>query len=183
MTNLLVVEREANAASRPSRAASGAPQSQLSAPLDQNLSLWVHCGWSTEEFFKALKTGCALETRQLETRHALLNVLALSMLIAWQLLLLRHLFRASPDAPATAALTPTQLRVLSVCGSIPLGPRPTVREALYAVARMGGHVRTNGDPGWLVLGRGMAKLRTLSIGWAARDALRVRNYAERSAPS
>jgi hypothetical protein len=139
--------------------------------------------WIIEEFFKALKTGCALETRQLETRHALLNVLALSMLIAWQLLLLRHLFRASPDAPATAALTPTQLSVLSVCGSIPLGPRPTVREALYAVARMGGHVRTNGDPGWLVLGRGMAKLRTLSIGWAARDALRVRNYAERSAPS
>jgi len=139
--------------------------------------------WIIEEFFKALKTGCALETRQFETRHALLNVLALSLVIAWQLLLLRHISRATPDAPATEALTPTQLNVLRACGSIVLGPKPTVCEALYAVARMGGHVRTNGAPGWLILARGMAKLRALSIGWAARDALGTSTDADKCAPS
>ncbi|MFP2913724.1 transposase, partial [Pyxidicoccus sp. 3LFB2] len=32
--------------------------------------------WSVEELFKALKTGCALEQRQLMSLHALLNALA-----------------------------------------------------------------------------------------------------------
>ena len=39
--------------------------------------------WLIEEFFKALKTGCIYEKRQLETLHGLLIVLALSVPVAW----------------------------------------------------------------------------------------------------
>jgi hypothetical protein len=34
--------------------------------------------WVVEEFFKALKTGCAFEERQLQSRESLLNALASS---------------------------------------------------------------------------------------------------------
>jgi hypothetical protein len=130
--------------------------------------------WLVEEFFKALKTGCALEARQLESREALLRILAIFLPIAWQLLLLRHVSRTMPDAPATVVLTETQVNVLAACGTIALSTAPTVREALLAVARLGGHIENNGNPGWLTLARGMAKLRNYVIGWAARDALQAR---------
>lgn len=123
--------------------------------------------WLIEEFFKALKTGCAIEQRQLESYHALLNALALMAPIAWHLLLLRNLARTSPEEPATEVLTPTQLEVLTVFAKPRLPTNPTVRDALFAVARLGGHLRNNGDPGWLVLGRGMEKLLLLELGWSA----------------
>lgn len=65
-----------------------------------------------EEFFKAIKTGCAFEKRRLETLRALLNALAIFLVIAWRLLVLRHVARTSPDAPAVGALTPRQVRLL-----------------------------------------------------------------------
>ncbi|MCZ6493185.1 MAG: IS4 family transposase, partial [Planctomycetota bacterium] len=120
---------------------------------------WYRTRWLIEEFFKCLKTGCAYEKRQLESLDTLLVALALLAPIAWQQLLLRHLARALPDAPARVALTERQLHVLR---ATPAGGRlpsqPTTRDGLLAVARLGGHLRQNGEPGWLVLGRGMQKL-------------------------
>jgi hypothetical protein len=55
-----------------------------------------------EEFFKALKTGSAIETRQLESKRSMLNALAVFAPIAWQLLTLRSLARS--------ASKPVQLR-------------------------------------------------------------------------
>ncbi len=40
-----------------------------------------------------------------------------------------------------------------------------------AVAALGGHQKNNGDPGWVTLARGYEKLRTLTEGAAARDAI------------
>src|SRR6185312_4449607 len=60
--------------------------------------------WTIEEFFKALKTGCQFEKRQLESAHSLLNALAILAPVAWRLLLLRHLARTDRKAPAAAAL-------------------------------------------------------------------------------
>jgi len=129
---------------------------------------WYRTRWMIEEFFKALKTGCAYEKRQLESLATLLVALALLAPIAWQLLLLRHLARAAPDGVATAVLSPRQLQVLRAA---PAGARldatPTLRDVLLTIARMGGHLRQNGDPGWLVLGRGMQKLLWMETGWAA----------------
>lgn len=130
--------------------------------------------WLIEEFFKALKTGCAYEQRQLESLRTLLVALALLAPIAWQLLLMRHLARTRPDAPAVVALTPRQLRVLQASPpGATLPPTPTMREALYAVARLGGHLKQNGEPGWLVLTRGMQKLRDMEVGWAAAERART----------
>lgn len=124
--------------------------------------------WMIEEYFKALKTGCQYEKRQLESAHSLLNAMAVLAPVAWRLLLLRHLARHSPEQPASRALTDAQLDVLHAVAKRPLPRRPTVREAMLAVAGLGGHLPRNGDPGWLVLGRGMHDLLLLELGWSAR---------------
>src|SRR6185295_1193455 len=79
--------------------------------------------WTIEEYFKALKTGCQYEKRQLESAHSLLNALAVLAPVAWRLLLLRYLARHAPDRPATDALTPKQLEVLQAVAKRPLPTR------------------------------------------------------------
>lgn len=124
--------------------------------------------WRIEEFFKALKTGCALEKRQFQSCRALLNVLALLTPIAWRLLRLRTLGRMQGNEPAEKALTPTQIRCLRFAllrkRKIRLPQRLTVREAMLGVAKLGGHIANNGDPGWIVLGRGYQRLLDIEYG-------------------
>jgi hypothetical protein len=116
------------------------------------------CRWIIEEFFKALKTGCALEKRQFESRHALLNILMLFLPIAVHLLWIRTCARDTPDAPATDVFTPIQLTVLRHRSHRRMSDNPTAKEALWALAGIGGHIPNNGWPGWQVLGRAYVKL-------------------------
>jgi hypothetical protein len=127
------------------------------------------CRWVIEEYFKALKTGCAVESRQLETHDALVNMLALFVPVAWRLLLLRTLSRDANDTPATSVLSAVQLRCLAGALVRLKRPRlpsnPTVRDSMLGVAGLGGHIKNNGDPGWNVLGRGLDKLLTIELGY------------------
>jgi hypothetical protein len=123
---------------------------------------WYRARWVIEEFFKALKTGCAFEKRQLESAHALYNALAIFAPIAWRLLLLRRLGREDSPLPASSVLTLLQLRILR--RKTNLVEAPTIRQAMLAVAQLGGHIKNNGDPGWLVLGRGYEELLILEEG-------------------
>ena len=60
---------------------------------------------------------------------------------------------ASPNSPPGA---PTVL----------LSPAaPTTTQDVAVVARLGGHLKQNGRPGWAVLGRGLELLQTLAAGW------------------
>lgn len=121
--------------------------------------------WLIEEYFKALKTGCAFEKRQLESKHALLNALALFAPIAWRLLTLRNLGREAPDTPASPLLSLRQLQILRARAKVSLSRKPTIREAMLAIAAEGGHIKNNGDPGWIVLGRGYEKLLHMELGF------------------
>ena len=126
--------------------------------------------WLIEEFFKALKTGCAMEDRELESLHTLTNVLALCIPIAYQLLAVRHLARTRPTAPASDVLSPTQIAILQA--KTKLGPDPTAFQALEAIAYLGSHFDpfSKKMPGWRVLSRGMQRLHALEEGWLAREA-------------
>lgn len=123
--------------------------------------------WMIEELFKAVKTGCAYEQRRLESQHGLLNLFALTIPIACRLLLLRHLARQTPDAPARLVFTRSQLAVLAATPRAALPDEPTIHDGLWAVARLGGHLRRNGEPGWQVLTRGYHELLVLEEGWLA----------------
>ena len=57
--------------------------------------------WLIEEYFKALKTGCKYEERQLESADGLFNALGVFAILAWRLLLLRFIQRTATDEPAT----------------------------------------------------------------------------------
>jgi hypothetical protein len=125
--------------------------------------------WTVEEFFKALKSGCSFEQRQLESLAALRRALALFVPIAWRLLLLRSLARSAPGARLSRLLDCTLISVLRVVSPVPLPKSPTVREGLAAVAAMGGHLKRNGEPGWQTLADGYHQLLFLAVGWKARE--------------
>ena len=111
--------------------------------------------WTIEEYFKAVKTGCAFQSRQLGSKGALLNALALTIPVAWRLLLLRSLGRRHPDLPATVLFTNKQLRLMELIATkVHLPKSPTVRDAMLVIAAIGGHLRRNGDPGWQTLAAG-----------------------------
>ena len=120
--------------------------------------------WPIEELHKALKTGCAFETRQLESLPALLNALAVFIPIAFSLLALRTAARTEPERPASTLLRPTQLLILERHKQTRLPPNAPARAALLAIAQLGGHIKNNGEPGWIVLGRGYQKLLDLEEG-------------------
>lgn len=118
--------------------------------------------WVIEEFFKALKTGCAYEARQLESFANFSNALALFVPVAWGLLRLRALERADSNLAVEGCFTPDQIFVLRAKSQTPVD---TVAQALAAIARMGGHIKNNGRPGWLVLWRGFRDLLLLAYGF------------------
>jgi hypothetical protein len=126
---------------------------------------WYRRRWKIEEYFKALKTGCAFERRQLQSRGGLVNTLALLAPIAWQLLTLRDHGRQTPKAPAGRVLSQRQLTVLRGLSEKPLGSKASVEQAMLAIAAQGGHLKRNGPPGWQTLGRGLEKLWWAEIGY------------------
>ena len=124
--------------------------------------------WRIEEFFKALKTGCSIEKRQLTDFASLKRALALFIPIAWHLLMLRSLARTTPSPPASKMLSPlylTVLRALAAQRKHLLADEPTAQDALLAIAALGGHLKRNGEPGWMTIGRGYYALQSALTVW------------------
>jgi hypothetical protein len=141
-------------------------RAQLEFIVDASRTRWI-----VEEFFKALKTGCQFERRQLESFKSLENALAIFLPIAIRLLALRGAARAAPSARCST-LTTQQMKILRRHNTRFMSPRPTNEEVALALAEFGGHCRSNGPPGWAVLGRALERLLLIEIGWIQRgDAI------------
>jgi hypothetical protein len=121
--------------------------------------------WTIEEYFKALKTGCAYESRQLGDFESLVNAFAVFAAIACTLLAIRSDARLAPDAPAEAVASKDEIDVLRALGPAQLTQEPNASEVLLAIAALGGHIKHNGPPGWQVLWRGYVELCQLTRGW------------------
>jgi hypothetical protein len=134
---------------------------QVAAVVDAYRARWV-----VEELFKALKTGCQIEKRQLESYEALRVALAVFLPIAVRLLALRDAARSKPEA-SCVALSARHLQLLRTCSTRSISATPTNLEVYMALAALGGHLRSNGPPGWIVLGRAYEKLLLLERGWIA----------------
>ena len=124
--------------------------------------------WLSDEYFKALKTGCDIEKRQLESCSTLLVALGVFVPIAWGLLRLRALSRTAPDTPANRVLTPTQLDLLRRHPKAKMSSTASVREALLAVAPsspIDSGTPAFGRDTFRVMGRlGLALLGILALG-------------------
>lgn len=138
---------------------------QVAAVVD-----YYRCRWVIEELNKALKSGCVVEDRELESYEGLRNLLAMSLPIAVELLALRSLARSDPERPATEMFSPSQLAALRHLSHRPLPQQPTIQDALWCIAGIGGHIKNNGQPGWEVLQRGMSEFLSFAAGWRAREA-------------
>ena len=68
--------------------------------------------------------------------------------------------------PAEAVLSPLKLKILRAHKDTRAMPCSAIREAMLAIARLGGHITDNGDPGWIVLGRGFEDLILRELGAA-----------------
>ncbi len=122
--------------------------------------------WRIEELFKALKTGCAFEKRQLTTGAALKKALAFFLPIAWLLLTLRALGREAGDLPASALFPERLLTLLALLSERhEVAKHATMRDAMLAIAGLGGHLKRNGDPGWSTLGLGFQRLLEAERVW------------------
>jgi hypothetical protein len=124
--------------------------------------------WLVEDYFKALKTGCAFEKRQLTTFDGLVRALAIFIPMAWRLLALRYLGRADSPLPVARYLDVEQLQLLRQLLTrrrYDFPAVPTMRDVMLGIAALGGHIPNNGPPGWQVLGRGFTRLLDAEVGW------------------
>jgi hypothetical protein len=139
-------------------------EKQIEAVVDHYRARWI-----IEEFFKALKTGCDFESRQLRSRASLLKALAVFTAVAWRMLALRTAAKVTPDKPASALLNVLQLRCLVgllAKRKVVLPKNPTAREALLGIAKLAGHQTNNGDPGWQLISRGFDRLLSAEENYA-----------------
>ena len=117
-----------------------------------------------------LKSGCALEQRQLKQEFRLERFLLLANVVAWRLLWLTYLGRVQPDLPCTVALEDYEWQALycfihktAVAPSQP----PTLQQMLGWIAQLGGFLgrKSDGQPGVKVLWRGWRRLFDIAQTW------------------
>ena len=117
--------------------------------------------WLIEEWFKSLETGCAYQTRRIESLDALLIAFGMMAPIATRLLAIRWAGRNQPERPAAEILDQDELdclRIMECKRGRALPKNPATGQAMLAIARLGGFLTQNRVPGWQVLGRGFEKL-------------------------
>ncbi len=124
---------------------------------------WYEYRWLIEEYHKCLKTGCAIEQRQLTTAQSLQACLGFLAILAVRLLQLRETSRQTPQTPARHCVEGRLLETVLHYFNLPPTDL-TVREFWRLVARLGGFLARNrdGDPGWQTLWRGWLRLQDLA---------------------
>ena len=124
---------------------------------------WYSGRWGIEVFHRTLKSGCRIKDRQLETADRLETCLGLDMVVAWRVYYLTMLGRETPNAPCTVFFKDIEWKALCCfVHKTPIAPDkpPTIRQAIFMVAGMGGHMGRKGDgfPGTQTIWRGLVKL-------------------------
>lgn len=123
--------------------------------------------WVIERFHFVLKSGCAIEQRQLKTQARLHRFLLLANVVAWRLLWMTYLGRVEPELPASLVLDEEEWQAL-VCfvqrTPTPPSEPPTLAQAIQWIALLGGFLGRNSDgpPGVKVLWRGIRRLADIT---------------------
>lgn len=129
---------------------------------------WYAARWGIEVWHHVLKSGCALEARQLESVDALRRGLALYSVIAWRILYATLLARTAPDLPCSVLLEVAEWQALyCAIHKTPTPPStpPSLRQAIRWIAQLGGFIgrASDGEPGAQVLWRGFQRLHDLTL--------------------
>lgn len=142
---------------------------ETASDVDQIID-WYRCRWVIEEFFKALKTGCSLEKRLFDEAHSWFRLVALLVPIACKLYNLKTKSLLPAGQQDLKDLSTTQLEILKISAFQNNRPLNDAVDVLNEIARLGGHIKYSGPPGWITLFRGMQELLTMEIGYKLRSA-------------
>jgi hypothetical protein len=127
---------------------------------------WYCQRWQIEVLHKVLKSGCKIEQRQLETTTRLKRALMFDLIVAWRMMLLSKVSRQNPAASATEWLLKTEWQVLwcYMKRQPPPDCAPNLRQAVHWIGQLGGFLgrKSDGEPGPIVLWRGLTRLHDLS---------------------
>jgi hypothetical protein len=131
---------------------------------------WYGQRWQIEIIPKVLQSGCKVEQRQLETVPRLQRVLTLDLIVAWRVLALCKAGRETPEGLASDWLSTEEWRALSCYMNQRAKPPqrpPTLRQTVRWIAQLGGFLgrRGDGEPGPIVLWRGLQQLRAITAAW------------------
>jgi len=131
---------------------------------------WYAQRWQIEVIHKVLKSGCQVEQRQLETTARLQRVVMVDLIVAWRVLSLCKAARQTPDGLASDWLNGHEWRALwCYYHKQPRPPRrsPTLSQAVRWIAQLGGFLarRSDGEPGPIVVWRGLRELQTITAAW------------------
>jgi hypothetical protein len=142
-----------------------------SLPVNSFTDAWQVIGyyekrWLIEEWHKALKTGCRVTDRQLKTKGRLEAMLGLMSVVAVRLLQLKSIARTAPDRPADEVVPSLWIAMLSAVRKHPRPLQLTAGEFYRELAKLGGFLgrKSDGEPGWITIWRGWAKLHALIQG-------------------
>ncbi len=122
---------------------------------------WYTGRWLIEVYHKVLKSGCRVEERQFDDGETIKRYLAVDCVVAW---------RELPDLPCTATFEAQEWQAL-YCFTHPLNTPPaqvpSLQPVVRGVARLGGFQgRTaDGEPGVIVIWRGLQRLHDITIAW------------------
>jgi hypothetical protein len=117
--------------------------------------------WLIEEYHKALKTGCRVESRQLQSTEGLERITALLSVVAVRLLQLKSAARTNPACAARNLVPLPWIKMLLAARKrSKLTVAMTIREFYREVAKLGGFLgrKSDGEPGWITIWRGWQKL-------------------------
>jgi hypothetical protein len=73
---------------------------------------WYCLRWRIEDWHRVLKSGCRIESYTFRTAERLRRAIAIHLVIAWRIMLMTLLGRATPQLPMEILFSPTEVRVL-----------------------------------------------------------------------
>lgn len=127
--------------------------------------------WIIEEYFKGIKTGLKIEQRYLEDALSWRKILALFLYVCPKILNLRLLANdLNSHENFEPDLSVTQFEILRLKAQRRKKTLLNPEDFLLELANLGGHIKSNGPPGWIVLLKGYLELLTLEEGWRLHAA-------------
>ncbi len=144
---------------------------------------WYRQRWIIEQFFRTLKQqGLQLEDSQIESAERLIKLTAIAARAACIIMQLVQARHGRSDQPAGVAFTPAEIVTLQALvpeleGKTALQKNPHAPGSLawagWAIAKLGGWdgYPNSKPPGPITFRHGLQYFRSLSAGWALREAL------------
>ncbi len=132
---------------------------------------WYCLRWLVEIYHHIEKNGCREEDRRFETAERMATCLAVLAVVAVRVFQMRTALEEQPEAAAEHVATATEIEVIARW-TRRKAEGMTVREFIYGVAQLGGHLgrKSDGPPGVQALWRGYQRLQDMLQGYQLQAA-------------